>query len=128
MEQVIAGTQDAVLSKDLEGIVITWNPAAERLYGYSAAEAIGRHVSFLVPDELQSDVQTILAAVRRGEAIDTYETRRVRKDGTMVDVALTISPIGSPAGGLYGASVVARDITDEQRRRQRPRVPDRRHP
>jgi PAS domain S-box-containing protein len=118
MEQVVAGTRDAVLSKDLEGIVTTWNPAAERLYGYTAEEAIGKHVSFLIPEELQSDVAKILATVRRGEAIDTYETRRVRKDGTTVDVALTISPIGSPAGGLYGASVVARDITDERRRRR----------
>lgn len=117
MEQVVAGTRDAVLSKDLDGIVTTWNPAAERLYGYSATEAIGRHVSFLIPDELQSDVQKILATVRQGEAIDTYETRRVRKDGTVVDVALTISPIGNSARGLYGASVVARDITDERRRR-----------
>jgi PAS domain S-box-containing protein len=118
MEQVVAGTRDAVLSKDLEGIITTWNPAAERLYGYTADEAIGRHVSFLIPDELQSDVQKILATVRRGEAIDTYETRRVRKDGSMVDVALTISPIGNAARGLYGASVVARDITDERRRRR----------
>jgi PAS domain S-box-containing protein len=118
MEQVVAGTRDAVLSKDLDGIVTTWNPAAERLYGYSAEEAIGRHVSFLVPDELQNDVEKILATVRLGEAIDTYETRRVRKDGTVVDVALTISPIGSATRGLYGASVVARDITDERRRRR----------
>ena len=117
MEQVITGTRDAVLSKDLEGIVITWNPAAQRLYGYSAEEAIGRHVSFLIPDELKDDVEKILTTVRRGEAIDTYETRRRRKDGTVVDVALTISPIGSPAQGLYGASVVARDITEERRRR-----------
>jgi PAS domain S-box-containing protein len=118
MAQVVAGSQDAVLSKDLEGIVTTWNPAAERLYGYSAEEAVGRHVSFLIPDELKQDVQKILDTVRRGEAIDTYETRRRRKDGTIVDVALTISPIGSPAQGLYGASVVARDITVERRRRR----------
>jgi PAS domain S-box-containing protein len=118
MEQVVAGTRDAVLSKDLKGIVTTWNPAAERLYGYSASEAVGRHVSFLIPDELKSDVQKILATVRRGEAIDTYETRRMRKDGKVIDVALTISPIGSPARGLYGASVVARDITAERRRRR----------
>jgi PAS domain S-box-containing protein len=117
MEQVVTGTRDAVLSKDLEGIVTTWNPAAERLYGYTAEEAIGRHVSFLIPDDLKDDVERILANVQLGEAIETYETRRVRKDGTVFDVALTISPIGSPAQGLYGASVVARDITDERRRR-----------
>ncbi|HXF32491.1 MAG TPA: PAS domain S-box protein [Solirubrobacterales bacterium] len=118
MAQVVAGSQDAVLSKDLEGIVTTWNPAAERLYGYSAEEAIGQHVSFLIPDELKHDVQKILDTVRRGEAIETYETRRRRKDGTMVDVSLTISPIGSTGQGIYGASVVARDITVERRRRR----------
>jgi PAS domain S-box-containing protein len=114
---VVAGTQDAVLSKDLEGIITTWNPAAEALYGYSPEEAIGRHVSFLMPDELKHEVATILGAVRRGEVLDTYETRRVRKDGTVIDVGLTISPIVGPSG-LYGASVVARDITIERRRRQ----------
>jgi PAS domain S-box-containing protein len=118
MEQVIAGTQDAVLSKDLEGVITTWNRAAERLYGYTAEEAIGRQVSFLMPDDLKHEVQKILATVRRGGTLETYETRRVRKDGTEIDVSLTISPIGSPAGGLYGASVVARDITDERRRRR----------
>jgi PAS domain S-box-containing protein len=118
MERVVAGTQDAVLSKDLEGIITTWNAAAERLYGYSSEEAIGRHVSFLMPDDLKHEVQKILATVRRGETLETYETRRVRKDGTLIDVALTISPIGSPEHGLYGASVVARDITVERRRRR----------
>jgi PAS domain S-box-containing protein len=118
MERVVAGTQDAVLSKDLEGVVITWNPAAERLYGYTAEEAIGRHVSFLVPDELKHEVHKILATVRRGETLETYETRRMRKDGAVIDVSLTISPIGSTEHGLYGASVVARDITDERRRRR----------
>ncbi len=118
MERVVAGTQDAVLSKDLEGIITTWNPAAERLYGYTASEAVGRHVSFLMPDELKHEVQKILATVRRGETLETYETRRLRKDGTLIDVSLTISPIGSPDHGLYGASVVARDITVERRRRR----------
>ena len=118
MEQVVAGTQDAVLSKDLDGVVTTWNPAAERLYGYSAEEAVGQHVSFLMPDELKHEVEAILARVRRGEQLDTYETRRVRKDGTEIDVSLTISPIGSPGGRLYGASVIARDITTERRRRR----------
>ena len=115
---VVAGTRDAVLSKDLDGIVTSWNPAAEGLYGYTAEEAVGRHVSFLMPDELKHEVDKILAAVRRGEALDTYETRRVRKDGTVIDVALTISPITATGGGLSGASVIARDITFQRRRRQ----------
>jgi len=118
MEQVVAGTRDAVLSKDLDGVITTWNPAAERLYGYTAAEAVGSHVSFLMPDELKHEVEKILATVRRGGALDTYETRRVRKDGTEIDVALTISAIGDPVHGVYGASVIARDITAERRRRR----------
>lgn len=113
---VVAGTQDAVLSKDLDGMVTSWNPAAEALYGYTSEEAVGRHVSFLMPEELKHEVDKILAAVRRGEALDTYETRRVRKDGAVIDVALTISPITATGGGLSGASVIARDITFQRRR------------
>jgi PAS domain S-box-containing protein len=115
---VVAGTQDAVLSKDLEGVVTTWNPAAEALYGYSADEAVGKHVSFLMPDDIKDEADAILAEVRQGKALETYETRRVRKDGNEIDVSLTISPIPGPAGGLSGASVIARDITTEQRRRR----------
>jgi PAS domain S-box-containing protein len=118
MELVVAGTQDAVLSKDLDGVITTWNPAAEALYGYTAEEAVGSHVSFLIPDELRHEVKTILATVRQGKRIDTYETRRVRRDGTEIDVALTISAIRGADHGVYGASVIARDITDERRRRR----------
>jgi PAS domain S-box-containing protein len=116
MEQVVAGSRDALFSKDLQGIVMTWNPAAERLYGYTAEEAIGRSVTFLMPDELTYEVDEILARMRKGEHLEAHETRRVRKDGTVIDVALTISPIGSSGGHLYGASVIARDITGERRR------------
>ncbi|HEY0277764.1 MAG TPA: SpoIIE family protein phosphatase [Solirubrobacterales bacterium] len=115
---VVAGTRDAVLSKDLDGIVTSWNPAAEALYGYTAEETVGRHVSFLMPDGLRGDIDKILGAVRRGEALDTYETRRRRKDGTVIDVALTISPITAAGGALSGASVIARDITFQRRRRR----------
>ncbi len=117
MEQVVTGSRDAVFSKDLQGVVTTWNPAAERLYGYSAEEAVGRHVSFLMPDDLKHEAEEILARVRQGEHLETHEARRVRKDGTVLDVSLTISPIGSESGYLYGASVIARDITSERRRR-----------
>lgn len=117
MQQVVAGSRDAVFSKDLQGIVTTWNPAAERLYGYTAEEAIGRHVSFLMPDDLKHEAEEILARVRKGEHLETHETRRVRKDGTEFDVSLTVSPIGSEAGYFYGASVIARDITSERRQR-----------
>jgi PAS domain S-box-containing protein len=115
---VVRGTQDAVLSKDLEGVVTSWNPAAERLYGYSAEEALGRHIAFLMPDELKHEEREILERVRGGGYLATYETRRIRKDGALIDVSLTVSPISDPATGLIGASVVARDITTEIRQRR----------
>lgn len=111
-------TQDAVLSKDLNGIVTSWNPAAARLYGYSPEEAIGEHISFLIPADHANEEQEILACVRRGERVETYETERIRKDGVRIDVSLTISPIERPSRGIVGASVIARDITDEMRRRR----------
>lgn len=117
MEQVVAGSRDAVFSKDLQGTVMTWNPGAERLYGYTAEEAVGRHVSFLKPVRLKGEIDEILVRVRRGEHLEVHETRHVRKNGAPVDVALTISPIGSEAGYLYGASVIARDVTRERRQR-----------
>lgn len=113
---VVESTQDAVLSKDLNGILTSWNPAAERLYGYSAEETVGQHVSLLFPPSRRNEEKVILDRVRRGERLETYETERVRKDGTRVDVSLTVSPLIDPALGVVGASVVARDITAQKRR------------
>jgi PAS domain S-box-containing protein len=115
--QVVRSTQDAVLSKDLEGVLTAWNPAAERLYGYSAEEAIGQHISFLIPADHENEEQEILARIRQGERVETYETERIRKDGVRIDVSLTASPIEHPGRGIVGASVIARDITAELRRR-----------
>jgi PAS domain S-box-containing protein len=117
LAEVVRGTQDAVLSKDLDGIVTSWNPAAARIYGYGPEEAIGRHISFLVPPDRKGEEMAILERIKRGERIDTHETERVRADGSRIAVSLTISPIGG-SEGLVGASVVARDITAEVRRRR----------
>lgn len=118
LARVVESTQDAVLSKDLEGIVTSWNPGAVRLYGYSEAEAIGAHISFLVPADHKGEEQEIIDRVLRGEHVETYETERIRKDGVRIDVALTVSPIVHPQRGIVGASVIARDITAEARRRR----------
>jgi PAS domain S-box-containing protein len=118
LAEVVKGSQDAVLSKDLDGVITSWNPAAERLYGYTAEEAIGRHISLIVPEHLEGEVDEILARVRRGELFETYETQRCRKDRTLIDVSLTISAIGHPGSGLSGASVIARDISAERRQRR----------
>jgi PAS domain S-box-containing protein len=117
MAEVVRGSQDAVLSKDLDGIVTSWNPAAEHMYGYSAAEAIGRHISFLVPADHKDEEKVILERVCRGERLETYETERIRADGVRISVSLTVSPIRRAAGDLVGASVIARDITSEKRGR-----------
>jgi PAS domain S-box-containing protein len=118
LAEVVRGTQDAVLSKDLRGIVTSWNRGAEALYGYSEEEAIGRHVSFIVPADHKNEEMRILDRVMRNERLETYETERIRKDGARVDVSLTVSPIEHPVLGIVGASVVARDITAERRRRR----------
>ena len=118
LAEVVRGTEDAVMSKDLEGVVTAWNPAAERLYGYSAEESIGRHISFLIPPDHRGEEMEILRRVIGGERLETYETERIRADGNRIAVSLTVSQIRSPLRGVVGASVIARDITAEKRRRR----------
>src|SRR6185503_5037418 len=108
-------TDDAVISKDLNGIITSWNPAAERLYGYKAEEVIGKPVAVLIPAEWPDEESKILARIRRGERIDHYETVRVAKDGRRLDVSLTVSPIHEATGRIVGASKIARDITEQKR-------------
>jgi PAS domain S-box-containing protein len=117
LAQVVRSTRDAVLSKDLNGVITSWNPGAQRLYGYSEEEAIGSSISLLIPADRKNEEREILDRACRGEAIETYETERVRKDGVRINVSLTISPIEHPQRGIVGASVIARDITAESRRR-----------
>ena len=107
----MASSDDAILSKTLDGIVTSWNRGAERLYGYTAAEMVGQSLMRLIPLDLADDLPQILARLRRGEAIDHYETQRLTKDGTRLDIALTISPIRNHTGQISGASTIARDIT-----------------
>jgi two-component system sensor histidine kinase/response regulator len=112
---IVDSSDDAILSKDLEGTVLTWNRGAERLYGYSAEEMVGRSVTVLVPDDRPDEERRILDRLRAGERIDHFETVRVRKDGQRVPVSLTISPIRDTAGRVVAASKIARDITDRVR-------------
>jgi diguanylate cyclase (GGDEF)-like protein/PAS domain S-box-containing protein len=110
---------DAIISKTLDGIIVTWNPAAERMFGYSAAEAVGKPISFLFPKEKRHELAPILKSIRRGERLEHYETVRVRKDGTHIDVSVTISPILGRGGKILGASVIARDITEHKKAQER---------
>jgi PAS domain S-box-containing protein len=112
---IVAHSEDAIVSKTLEGIVTSWNAAAERLFGYSASEMIGTSITRIIPQELQYEEVDILAKLRRGERIERYETVRVRKDGVRVEISLTISPIRDASGRIVGAAKVAHDITARRR-------------
>jgi diguanylate cyclase (GGDEF)-like protein/PAS domain S-box-containing protein len=107
---VVDSSHDAIIGKDLEGVITSWNAGAERLYGYSADEARGKSISVLVPPGHDDELPDILRRIRSGQQIDEFETIRARKDGTQVDVSLTISPIRSRSGVVIGASTIARDI------------------
>nr|MDQ3805158.1 PAS domain S-box protein [Acidobacteriota bacterium] len=118
LSAIIESADDAIVSKTLEGVITSWNRGAERIFGYTAEEVIGKPVLILIPPELRDEEPAILARLVRGERIDHYETVRVRKDGTRIEVSLTVSPIRGADGRVVGASKIARDITD-QRRAQR---------
>jgi PAS domain S-box-containing protein len=112
---MVESSNDAIISKDLEGTILTWNAGAERIYGYPAAEVLGRPVTMLAPADRRDEIPAILARVKDGERIGTFDTVRVRKDGRRIDVALTVSPIRAAAGQIVGASAVARDVTEPKR-------------
>ena len=106
---------DAIASKDLNGIITSWNKGAEQLFGYTAAEVIGKPVTILISPERYDEEPFILDRIRRGEGVDHYETMRRRKNGTLVDISLTVSPIKNADGRIIGASKIARDITERKR-------------
>ena len=111
---IVESSHDAIVSKDLNGIIATWNQGAERLFGYTAAEAVGRPVTILIPADRLEEEPDILARIRRGEIVDHFETVRQRKDGTRVDISLTISPVRDRWGRIVGASKIARDISEHR--------------
>src|SRR5215469_16803581 len=112
---IVEASEDAIISKTLESRVLTWNAAAERTYGYPAEEALGRHMSFLLPPDRPDEESEILEKIRRGERVEHFETTRRRKDGALIDVSITISPIRNNQGAIIGASHIARDITERKR-------------
>jgi PAS domain S-box-containing protein len=112
---IVESSDDAILSKDLNGIIQSCNAAGERIFGYSASELIGKPVRVLIPPERQAEEDNILARIRRGERVDHFETVRVRRDGRLIDVSLTVSPVRDATGRIIGASKIARDITEQKR-------------
>jgi PAS domain S-box-containing protein len=112
---IIASSNDAVLSKDLDGIVSSWNRGAERIFGYLAEEVIGQSVNILIPHDYREEEETIFGRVRSGQRVEHYQTIRQRKDGSLIDISLTMSPILNADGKVVGASKIARDVTDNKR-------------
>jgi PAS domain S-box-containing protein len=112
---IVMHAHDAIISKTLDGTVVSWNPTAERMFGYSAAEIIGKSIVAIIPPERLHEEDEILGRLRRGEIIDHFETERVRKDGQRIPISLTISPIRRADGAIIGASKIARDISEKKR-------------
>ncbi|HEV2330327.1 MAG TPA: PAS domain S-box protein [Verrucomicrobiae bacterium] len=112
---LVESSDDAIIGKTLESNITSWNHGAERIFGYSAVEVIGRPIAILIPEDRRQEEPGILAKIRRGESVDHYETIRRRKDGRLIDISVTISPIRDSGGKIIGASKVARDITDRKR-------------
>ncbi len=112
---IVESSDDAIISKDLNGVIVSWNKGAQHLFGYSAEEIIGKPVTTLMPPERRSEEPSILARIHKGERIDHYETIRQRKDGTLMDISLTVSPVRDGSGRIVGASKIARDVTEQKR-------------
>ena len=114
---IVASSEDAIISKDLNGIIQTWNRAAEKIFGYTAEEAVGRSITMLIPEDRLSEETEVLSRIRAGLSVEHFETIRRRKDGSLVPISLTVSPVRTPDGQIIGASKIARDITEQRRLR-----------
>src|SRR6185436_19998654 len=111
---VVESSDDAIVSTTLDGVIRSWNAGAERIFGYTAAEAVGQPITLIIPPERHDEEPAILARLRRGERVEHFETVRVAKDGRRIDISLTVSPVRDADGRLIGASKVARDITQRK--------------
>jgi PAS domain S-box-containing protein len=111
---IVGSSDDAILSKTIDGVITHWNTGAERLYGYPAEEAIGQPVSLIMPPEFPDELSQVLSQIRQGKRVHHYETVRMRKDGRRIEVSVTVSPVQDRAGRIVGASSIARDITERR--------------
>jgi PAS domain S-box-containing protein len=115
LASIVESSDDAIVSKNLDGIITSWNNGAERVFGYTAEEAIGHPITIVIPEDRQDEERNILTRIRRGERIDHFETIRRRKNGSLIVVSLTVSPVKNAEGRIVGASKIARDITAQKR-------------
>jgi diguanylate cyclase (GGDEF)-like protein/PAS domain S-box-containing protein len=122
LASIVESSQDAIISKSLQGIIQSWNSGAERLFGYSANEAVGRHISLIIPPDRAAEEDEIVARLKAGQRVEHFETERLRSDGRPVRVSLTVSPISDDAGNVVGASKIARDVTRQRDIERRERL------
>ena len=122
LASIVESSDDAIVSKDLNSIIRSWNGGAERIFGYTEEEAIGKSITMLIPEDSLDQENMILSRITKGERIDHFETVRKRKDGTLVDVSLTVSPVRDKSGTIIGASKVARDITESRKAREKQKL------
>ncbi len=113
---IVESSDDAIVSKDLNGVIVTWNPAAERMFGYRADEVIGKSILILIPDGREAEEDDVLARIRQGREVAHFETIRQRKDGSLIPISLTVSPVRDGTGRIIGASKIARDISERRER------------
>jgi PAS domain S-box-containing protein len=118
LASIVESSDDAIVSKNLDGVITSWNRGAERVFGYAAEEAIGQPITIVIPQDRQDEERTILTRIRRGERIDHFETVRQRKHGSLIVVSLTVSPVKNAEGKIVGASKIARDITEQKRNQE----------
>ena len=111
---IVSSSDDAIVSKDLNGTVLSWNDAAERMFGYTAEQIIGRSIRVIIPADRQSEEDAVLESIRAGRRVDHFETVRQSRDGRMIPISLTVSPILDADGKVVGASKIARDISDRK--------------
>jgi PAS domain S-box-containing protein len=115
---IVDSSDDAIVSKTLDGVITSWNPAAEHMFGYTAAEAVGQHITLIIPHDRLDEEHDVLTQIRRGERIQHFETQRRAKDGRLLDISLTVSPVKDASGRIVGASKIARDITERRQTEQ----------
>ncbi|MGA7663866.1 MAG: PAS domain S-box protein, partial [Pseudolabrys sp.] len=115
LASIVETSDDAIVSKNLDGVITSWNRGAERVFGYSAGEVVGQPITMVIPEDRQSEEREVLTRIGRGERIDHYETVRQRKDGSLIVVSLSVSPVKNAEGKIVGASKIARDITEQRR-------------
>ncbi len=118
LASIVESSDDAIVSKNLDGIISSWNKGAERIFGYSPGEAIGQPITLVIPEDRQSEEREILTRIRRGERIDHFETVRQTKRGSLIVVSLTVSPVKDASGKIVGASKIARDITEQKKNQE----------